>query len=178
MDSRRRIRNLALVGFMGTGKSSVGRLIARQLRFEFVDSDLLVESRLKQSISQIFAEKGETWFRGYERALVEEFEHYRNTVFSTGGGMAANEANLTSLKKHALVICLWASPDTIWKRVRRHRHRPLLQDPDPLGKIRRLLAERECFYRQADVLINTELRSASKVAQQVIYQFELVRSGA
>jgi shikimate kinase len=174
MESGRRMRNLALVGFMGTGKSSVGRLVARQLGFEFVDSDALIESRLHQSISDLFAEKGETWFRSYEWALVEEFEQYRDTVFSTGGGMAASEANLASLKKHALVVCLWASPETIWKRVRRHAHRPLLQGPDPITKIRRLLAERDRYYRQADVLINTELRSASKVAQQVIYQFRLV----
>jgi shikimate kinase len=174
MDSGRQIRNLALVGFMGTGKSSVGRLAARNLRFAFVDSDGLIESRLRCRISEIFAEKGESWFRAYEKALVAEFEGYQDTVVSTGGGLAASEANLASLKRHALVICLWASPETIWRRVRRHGHRPLLQDPDPLARIRILLSERERYYRQADVLINTEWRSAQQVTQQVIHQFRLI----
>lgn len=174
MDSGRRIRNLALVGFMGTGKSSVGRLVARHLRFAFIDSDVLIEARLERSIGEIFVEKGEAWFRTYERALVKEFEGYQETVLSTGGGLAASEGNLASLKRHALVICLWASPETIWRRVRRHSHRPLLQVPDPLARIRVLLSERERYYRQADVLINTEWRSAQQVAQQVIHQFRLI----
>jgi len=75
------------------------------------------------------------------------------------------------LKRHSLVVCLWASPEKIWERVRGQTHRPLLNEPDPLEKIRRLLADREPYYRQADVLLNTEMRSLKDVAQQVIHQF-------
>ena len=80
---------------------------------------------------------------------------------------------MASLKTHALVICLWASPETILDRVKGQTHRPLLNDPDPLAKIRLLLAAREPFYRQADVLVNTEMRSAKDVAQQIIHQFHM-----
>jgi shikimate kinase len=131
--SHRQIHNLALVGFMGTGKSSVGRIVARQLNFAFVDTDQLIEARAHKSISSIFAEP------------------------------------------HALIVCLWASPETIWQRVCNQPHRPLLQDPDPLGKIQRLLAERKSVYLQADILVNTEQRSAWEVAQHVIHEFRLAK---
>lgn len=173
MEGERPMRNLALVGFMGTGKSSVGRLAAQRLGFAFVDSDGLIEKRCNQKVADLFAERGETWFREFERSLVQEFESYHSTVFSTGGGLSANENNLASLKRHALVICLWASPETIYQRVRRNTRRPLLLEPDPLAKIRRLLSERERFYRQADILINTEWRYAGQVAEQVVHQYRL-----
>ena len=89
---------------------------------------------------------------------------------------AVNPKNLVSLKTHALVVCLWASPDKIWERVRNQTHRPLLNTPDPKEKIRELLAAREPFYRKADVLLNTELRHVREVAQQVIHQFKLAAS--
>jgi len=167
----RAIHNLALVGFMGTGKSSVGQLVAAQLHFQFVDTDELIERRCGKSITSIFADAGEAKFREYERAVVEELNSSRKTVIATGGGLVANPENFASLKTHALVICLWASPETIWERVRHQAHRPLLQSPDPLAKIRELLAQREPYYRQADVLVNTEMRSIKEIVHQVIHQF-------
>jgi shikimate kinase len=172
----RQINNLALVGFMGTGKSSVGRLVADQLRFSFVDTDELIEAHAGKSIREIFAQEGEAAFREREREMVAKLSALKNTVIATGGGLAANEENLTSLKRHALVVCLWASPETIWERVRNQTHRPLLHDPDPLGKIRQLLTDRQPYYRQADVLLNAATRSLQEVAQQVIHQFHLVRA--
>jgi shikimate kinase len=175
--SARHIRNLALIGFMGTGKSSVGRLAAEQLRFEFVDTDQLIESLTGKTISDIFAQHGEDAFREYERQVVAQLATRERTVISAGGGLAANQANLDSLKSHALVVCLWAAPEKIWERVRHQTHRPLLHDPDPLGKIRALLAGREPYYRQADVLMNTGLRPLREVVQQVVHQFHLAASG-
>ena len=87
-----------------------------------------------------------------------------------------DESNLASLKTHALVVCLWASPEKIWERIRGQTHRPLLNEPDPLAKIRSLLAAREPFYRRADVLINTEMRSVKEVAQQVVHQFQMAQA--
>ena len=130
---------------MGTGKTSVGRLVASQLHYEFADTDDLIEKRAGKSIAQIFAQDGEPAFRELERQLVAEMAGWRRQVISTGGGLAANEANLASLKQHALVVCLWATPEAIWKRVRSQTHRPLLQGPDPVGKIRALLEERTPF---------------------------------
>jgi shikimate kinase len=169
------MRNLALIGFMGTGKSSVGRLAAEMLQFDFVDTDELIEAQTGKTIAEIFAQQGETTFRQIEHQTVIQLGQRKNTVIATGGGLVAHPANLASLKEHALVVCLWATPETIWDRVRAQTHRPLLQTPDPLQKIRDLLAQRDSAYRQADVLIHTGLRPAKEVVQQVIYQFNSAR---
>jgi len=175
MTGERQIHNLALIGFMGTGKSSVGRLASAQLGYPLVDTDETIERRAGRSITKIFAEDGEAAFRNIERELVAEMTGWRKKVISTGGGLAANGANIASLKQHALIVCLWATPEAIWERVRHQAHRPLLQGPDPLGKIRELLEQRIPFYRQADVLVHTGTRSAREVAQHVLHQFQLAR---
>jgi|ERR1044071_3557265 shikimate kinase len=172
----RKIQNLVLIGFMGTGKSSVGRIVADALHFTFLDTDRVIEARAGKLIRQIFEEDGETAFREFERRIVDELTRRTKTVISAGGGLPVNPANLASLKSHALVVCLWASPETIFERVRDHAHRPLLNSTDPMAEIRRLLADRDPYYRQADVLINTELRPLREVAGQVIHQFRLAQS--
>jgi shikimate kinase len=176
MTGSRKIRNIALIGFMGTGKSSVGRLIADQLHYSFVDTDEMIETHSGKSVSAIFAEDGEAAFRKQEQAMVAELASRNDLVISTGGGVGADQNNLTSLKEHALVVCLWASPEKIWERVRSQTHRPLLREADPLAKIRQLLAAREQSYKQADVLLNTEVRSLREVAQQVLHQFRVMRT--
>jgi len=176
MNAPRTIHNLALIGFMGTGKSSVGRLAAAHLHFRFVDTDELIESRAGRSIGEIFLQAGESVFRGIEKQIVSELGKTQRTVISTGGGLAANDENLANLKEHALVVCLWASPEAIWERVHTQTHRPLLQGADPMIRIRELLAKREPFYKRADVLINTEMRSIKEVAQQVLHQFHIART--
>ena len=178
MNAPRTIHNLALIGFMGTGKSSVGRSLATHLHFRFVDTDDLIESRAGRSIAEIFTQAGEQVFRGLEKQVVAELARAQRTVISAGGGLAANEENMASLKQHALVVCLWASPEAIWERVHTQTHRPLLQGPDPMSKIRELLAQREPFYKRADVLVNTEMRSIKEVAQQVLHQFNLARGSS
>jgi shikimate kinase len=176
MTGTRSIHNLALIGFMGTGKSCVGRMAAEVMHFTFLDTDHVIEARAGKRIADIFASEGEPAFRQWERRVVEELTRRQRTVIATGGGLPADEANLASLKTHALVVCLWASPEAIWERVRGHEHRPLLNEADPLAKIRELLAARERFYRQADVLVNTEMRSVREVAQHVIHQFHMAQS--
>jgi shikimate kinase len=167
------IYNLALVGFMGSGKSSVGRLVAARLKFRFVDTDELVERRAGAKIADLFARCGEAGFRELERSILQEVEVARNQVISTGGGLVAQPGNLESLRRHALVICLWASPEAIWRRVRSHSHRPLLRTENPMLTIRNLLQQRQPYYRQADVLLNTDRRSVAAVAQQVIHHFRM-----
>ena len=162
---------------MGTGKSSVGRIAADMLHFAFLDTDDVIEARAGKTITQIFAQDGEPAFRDWERKVVSELTSRDKTVIATGGGLPTDESNLTNLKTHALVICLWASAEKIWERVRDQSHRPLLQEPDPLAKIRQLLAVRGPFYRRADVLVNTEMRSLREVAQQVVHQFHDARAG-
>src|SRR5690349_21324770 len=100
MNGQRTVRNLALIGFMGTGKSCIGRLLAAQLRFDFVDTDHLIETRAGRSIAAIFEQAGEAVFRGIERQVVAELAACSRTVISTGGGLGANPENLASLKEH------------------------------------------------------------------------------
>lgn len=177
MDHARSIRNLALVGFMGVGKSTIGKQTATLLDFEFLDTDAWIEHTVGKPISQIFVEQGEAHFRDCEAALVRDLAQRDRLVISTGGGLAANPDHMASLKSHALVVCLWASPETIWERVRHQDHRPLLQTPNPLESIRQLLAEREPVYRQADILVNTEVRTTKEIVHQVLHQFRQAASG-
>ena len=161
---------------MGTGKSSVGRMTAEALGFTFLDTDDEIETRTGQTIAEIFTAHGESAFRDLECRLVQELATRQQTVIATGGGLPINPANLESLKTHALVVCLWATPEKIFERVRTNTHRPLLNDPDPLEKIRRLLVVREPHYRQADVLVNTEMRSMREVAMQVVHHFQMAQA--
>jgi shikimate kinase len=165
--------NLALIGFMGAGKTSVGRLVADLLHFDFLDTDELIQAHTGRTIADIFAKDGEPAFRELERQVVHELAARKKTVIATGGGLPTNAENLAALKTFALVVCLWTAPGKIWERVRHQSHRPLLNDPDPQKKIHDLLAARSPFYRQADVLINTDARSAHEVAHQIAMQFKL-----
>jgi shikimate kinase len=173
MQISRQPANVALIGFMGAGKTSVGRLVAENLGFEFLDTDELIQSRNGRTIADIFAKEGEPAFRALEKQVVQELSARKKTVISTGGGLPTDPENLAALKSYALVVCLWASPEKIWERVRHQSHRPLLHDADPQKKIRELLTARAPFYKQADVLINTDLRSVREAAQQIALQFKL-----
>jgi shikimate kinase len=177
VNNDRHIVNIALIGFMGTGKTSVGRLVADLLHFDYIDTDEAIQSGTGRVIADIFKTDGEPAFRALEQKVVAELAGRAKTVIATGGGLPLNPANLQQLKAHSLVVCLWSSPEKIWERVRHQTHRPLLHDPDPQKKIRELLAAREPFYKQADVLLNTELRSLREVALQVVHQFRLESSG-
>jgi shikimate kinase len=176
VNSDRHLVNIALIGFMGTGKTSVGRIVAEQLHFDYLDTDEMIQIATDKTISEIFKTDGEKKFRELEEKIVEEISARTKTVIATGGGLPVNPKNLASLKSHSLVVSLWSSPEKIWERVRHQSHRPLLHDENPQAKIRELLAAREPFYKQADVLLNTELRSVREVAQQVVHQFRLETS--
>jgi shikimate kinase len=173
MYSDRHIVNLALIGFMGTGKTSVGKLVAELLHFDFLDTDEMIHHRTGRTIADIFAKDGEPAFREMEHQVVTEISNRKKTVISTGGGLPTNPRNLELLKTRALVVCLWSSPEKIWERVGHQSHRPLLHDPDPQKKIRDLLTARGPAYKQADVLLDTDHRSLREVAGQVALQFKL-----
>jgi len=170
-DPTRNIQNLALIGFMGTGKSAVGRQVAALLNFDFVDTDEMIEKQTGQRITDIFAQHGESHFRQLEADTIKTLETRHNLIISTGGGSVVQPQNLASLRTHSYIICLWASPEGIYKRVRHQTHRPLLQGDDPIAKIATLLKEREPAYRQADHLINSELRPLHDLAYHVAYNF-------
>ena len=172
MPAPRAIHNLALVGFMGCGKSTVGRAVAGELGFEFVDADTLVEEAAGKSVSEVFASAGEEGFRKLESEAIASLETRRGFVIATGGGAVTFSGNLASLKRHALVVCLWAGAEALHDRTKHQTHRPLLQQENPLEVIRALLVEREPHYKKADVIINTEHRPQRVIIAQVKHQFE------
>src|SRR5436190_208064 len=116
MTEGRCFSNIALVGFMGTGKSTVGQIVASLLNFEFVDTDAMIEGMAGNRISEIFANEGEERFREYERQVVDQLKDLKGAVIATGGGLITRPENLAGLKEHALVVCLWCSPETIFRR--------------------------------------------------------------
>ena len=167
----RQIRNIALTGFMGCGKSAVGRVVAKLAGFELLDTDQFIEEHVGMSIPRIFEEHGEETFRRYEREVVVRLAERENTVISTGGGLLVDTENMDTMKQYAMVFCLWASPESIWRRVKGQSHRPLLNTDDPKQRIIDLLEERKPAYGRSDMLINTEYRSARNVANLILSQF-------
>lgn len=178
MSGPRTYHNVALIGFMGAGKTTVGHVLAELLHFEFLDTDRLIEQREGCRITELFSLQGEAYFRQRETELCRELEEVRGKVIATGGGLAVNPDNLASLRHHALVVCLCASPETVFHRVRTQTHRPLLQTPDPLGRIRELLAERIPCYRKADILVGVDYRSAAETARFIAASFRRATQAA
>lgn len=138
--------NIVLMGFMGTGKTTVGRLLASRLGRPFVDMDAVIEAREGRAISAIFAKEGEAHFRKLERALAVELAGRAGQVIATGGGVVLNPDNVTDFRRTGIVVCLTAPPETILRRVAGDAHRPLLEDGEKTERIRRLLEVRRPFY--------------------------------
>lgn len=140
---------LFLVGMMGAGKTTVGRLMARALNWEFIDCDREIEARSGVNVSTIFELEGEAAFRRRETATLEELTQRDRIVLATGGGAVLADANRALLRERGLVVYLQASADEIARRTANDRSRPLLQTADPRARIEQLLTEREPLYRQA-----------------------------
>lgn len=162
------VKNIVLVGFMGTGKSRVGRLLAKRLGLDFVDMDALIEERQGKPIPRIFAEEGEPAFRRMERELVRELAAREGQVIACGGGIVLNPDNLADYAATGLVVCLSAAPDTILERVAHETHRPLLAEGDKLQKIRDLLARRQPLYGAVPHQVPTDGLSAEDVAERIL----------
>ncbi|MAD23133.1 MAG: shikimate kinase [Verrucomicrobiales bacterium] len=171
MDQGRKIKNIALTGFMGCGKTAVGRVVSKVSGFEFLDTDQFIEDHVGMSIPRIFEEQGEDSFRQYEREVVALLANQENTVIATGGGLLVDRSNMDAMKQYSMVFCLWASSESIWRRVKDKSHRPLLQTENPKKRIIDLMEQRKSAYSQADMLVNTEYRSAKEVAQLILSQF-------
>ena len=160
--------NLYLVGFMGTGKSAVGRSVAQRLGYEFIDSDHEIERIEGRSIPEIFENDGEAAFRKMERTFVESGHAASRKVVSCGGGLVVQPGMLELVKSKGPVVCLLASPETIFERTSKSGNRPLLKSGDPLTRIRELLAEREPMYRKAGTEVLTDGRSINDIAAHVV----------
>jgi shikimate kinase len=158
------MKNLVLVGFMGSGKTSAGQLAAKRLGLKFVDMDDLIEQRQGRTISEIFETEGEVFFREHERNLARELASRPDQCIATGGGIVLDPDNLRDLSRNGVVICCWVEPRIAHERTKHAKHRPLLEaDSDRLARIEALLQERESLYKAISNRIDT---SAMTVDQQ------------
>ncbi|MFO7765923.1 MAG: shikimate kinase [Pelovirga sp.] len=160
--------NIILTGFMGTGKSTTGRALAQRLELIFIDTDQLIEERTGSLITDIFAQQGETVFRRMESEIAQELAGQRNLVIATGGGFFTNPDNVSVLESGSHILCLTATAEEIFKRVKKQGQiRPLLQDPNPLARINELLREREKVYQQFPQ-VATSNRTTEQIVDTII----------
>lgn len=168
--------NLMLVGMMGSGKTTIGRTLARHLGKVFVDSDEEIQQRTGVTITHIFDIEGETGFRQREAAAIRNLVGRDNMVLATGGGAVLTEQNRAMLKQNGIVIYLKASVHDLWQRTRHDRSRPLLQAADPHAKLTELHHQRDPIYQQvADIVIQTGRQSAHALMFQLVDEIETFR---
>lgn len=160
--------NIVLCGFMATGKSSVGRMLANRMSYEFLDMDAAIEKEEGVSIPQIFALRGEPVFRALETRMVERMADAQGLIIATGGGTIVNPKNLEKLKSCGVVVTLTADIPTILQRAGSGEDRPLLQAEDRVERIKSLLQQRASAYAQADIVVDTSSLTIEEVAQQII----------
>ncbi len=165
--------NLYIVGFMGTGKSTVGRMLVRQLGFQFLDSDHEIERQQGRPISRIFAEDGETRFREMEREFIEKGHPDRGCVVACGGGLVVPPGMLELLHRRGVVICLHAPIETILKRTMHANHRPLFEVENREQRVRELYAQREETYRRTGTMVLTDSRPMREIAAHVLRVYRL-----
>ena len=163
-----RCSNIFLIGLMGAGKTSVGKLLARRLGKAFFDSDHEIERVTGVQIPLIFEIEGEAGFRARESKMLHELAKTPNIVLATGGGAVLTAQNRRILSELGTVVYLRASPQDLWSRTRHDRNRPLLQTSDPLAKLTELFQERDPLYREvAHVIVDTGSQSISSLAHRL-----------
>lgn len=166
--------NIVLTGFMGAGKSKVGRRLKELTGMEMVDTDDMIERDAGMAISEIFEKFGEPHFRELEKKAVKEASELENHIIVTGGGVVLKEENIENLRKNGKIVYLHAPAEVLYERMKDETHRPLLQVDDPLGKIKELLEFRAPFYANNDTAIDTSNIGVDEVAEGVIKVIETV----
>jgi shikimate kinase len=162
------MKNIVLIGFMATGKSTIGRRLALQLNRDFVDTDKEIEKITGMTVAQIFAKDGIRRFRSEENLLAKRLAPKEDLVIATGGGMVLNPENMRLLKENGVLITLTAAPDIICTRVKGKKTRPLLQGGALDDRISRLLKERQDLYDQADLVVDTGTCSVGETVEKII----------
>ncbi len=162
------MRNIILVGFMGTGKTTIATTLANRLKMHYISTDDFIEKKEKRTINEIFTGSGEDYFRNVESDVIREVSSLDNVVIDAGGGACIREENLTNFKSNGVVICLTADEKTIMARTKKYKHRPLLNVEDPKRKIRDLLAKRAPFYARADHCVDTGELTARQVVEKIV----------
>ncbi|SNZ08430.1 shikimate kinase [Persephonella hydrogeniphila] len=168
------MKNIYLVGFMGSGKSTVGKILAEKLKMRFTDIDQLIEKEEGKAIPQIFKEKGEKYFRELEKKMLEKIQEEKNLVVSTGGGLGADRENMEKMKKNGLVVWLDVSFEEILKRCEGDQNRPLLNQP--VEKIKKLYDKRIPIYKLAHIHIKTDNKKPEEIAEEIIRNADIHRN--
>jgi shikimate kinase len=159
--------HVVLIGFMASGKTAVGKRLARRLGYGFVDSDQAIEERTGCTIPEIFAREGEAGFRKLEKDTIATLALDRPTVIATGGGTFVDADNRAALHRLGAIVCLVTSPEVILERVQRSDKRPLAQGPDAPERLLKLYESRLPYYRMADVMVETDGLTVDQAAQRV-----------
>ena len=162
------MKNIVLTGFMGAGKTTIGRALAKKLQMRLVDIDEEIEKEQKMSINDIFSRHGEPHFRDIETAMIRELSRDKNVIISTGGGAVLRDENMEALKENGIIFCLNATAETILERTGRNQDRPLLKVENPKEKINELLAYRRPFYERAGIMIETDDKTPLEVVQEIM----------
>jgi len=162
------MKNIILVGFMGTGKTEVSKILAIRLKRQRLCIDDMIEWKVGKPITRIFAEDGEPYFRKIESEIIAAVSKDRNAIIDAGGGAVIDENNVKRLKEHGMLFCLSARPQAILDRTKDSDYRPLLNAEDPVEKIRALLEERREYYESADYSIDTSDITLDEVADRIV----------
>lgn len=167
--------NIVLIGFMGTGKSSVSSYLKKAFDMDVIEMDQVIAQREKMSISDIFKTKGEEYFRDLETNLLIEMQSKKNTVISCGGGVPMRERNVAEMKKNGKVVLLTASPETILERVKNNHDRPLLEGNKNVGFISELMEKRrEKYEAAADLIVSTDGKSKKEICEEIAAGLETI----
>jgi len=161
---------------MGTGKSAVGKVLAKRLHRKFVELDRLIERHERKSIAKIFADKGEAYFRRIERKMLQKALLQHSIVLSTGGGVILNPLNRGDMKKRGIIICLTASLKEIYHRIAQNSYRPLLQNKNPFQTVKKLLKSRRPFYLKAGkIFLSSTGKTATQTAKAILKRLEKLK---
>jgi shikimate kinase len=169
------MNNVVLIGFMGTGKTSSGKLLASRLGYRFVDLDQAIEAAAGKSIPQIFADEGEAVFRQQEKAMTQKIAAGQHTVISTGGGTVKDPENMMALRRNGAIVCLTADVDAVLERTGHHGSRPVLDKEDHGDRreaVRKLMLERQHLYAQADHTVDTTELSPLQVVEDIVHYLQ------
>lgn len=162
------MKNIVLTGFMGTGKTEVGKILAQRLGLTFFDADSIIEQEQNMTITEIFRQFGEPYFRDIEADVIKRLSEKDRVVIATGGGAVLREENMKNLRKKGIIVCLMASPETILRRTINDSSRPLLQVEDPLRKIKELIEFRRPYYENSDIMVDTEGKNPAQVVEEIM----------